>query len=396
MKFGVAAASATTDTPGTGTTGGGTTGGSTGTGSASVSATMSSSAYTVNTGQSVTFTASFMGNSGMPTGSAKFQAGGNTISGCTATPVASGKATCTTNSLPAGASAISAVYSGDATYATGVAGPITQTVNGGTGTTATPSSLANLSTRGQVLSGNDVMIGGFVIGGSTPKTVVVRAIGPSLVNFGINNALADPTLQLVRSSDQSVIATNDNWGSASNAAQIQASGFAPSNSLESAILMTLAPGAYTAIVTGVGGGTGVGLIEVYEVDHPEVPLINISTRGQVRTGNDVMIGGFVVQGSGPQTVVVRARGPSLIPYGVLNTLANPTLQLVRSSDQATIATNDDWGSASNAAQISASGFAPSNAQESAILVTLNPGAYTAIVTGAGGGTGVGIIEVFAQ
>ncbi len=114
----------------------------------------------------------------------------------------------------------------------------------------------------------------------------------------------------------------------------------------------------------------------------------------MRTGNDVMIGGFVVQGSGPQTVVVRARGPSLIPYGVLNTLANPTLQLVRSSDQVTIATNDDYTSAPNLAQLQATGFAPSNAFESAILITLNPGAYTAIVTGVGGGTGVGIIEVF--
>ena len=146
----------------------------------------------------------------------------------------------------------------------------------------------------------------------------------------------------------------------------------------------------------MGGGTGVGIVEVFEVDHPEVPLINISTRGQVLTGNDVMIGGFIIQGSAPQTVVIRARGPSLIPFGITNALANPTLQLVRSSDQATLAVNDNWESASNAADILASGFAPSNALEATILITLPPGAYTAIVAGALGGTGVAIIEVFAQ
>ncbi len=258
---------------------------------------------------------------------------------------------------------------------------------------ADPPRLGNISTRMQVLTGNNVMIAGFVIGGSTSKTVVVRARGPSLIPFGISNALANPTLQLVRSSDSAVLATNDDWQSAGNASAVTASGFAPSNSLESAILMTLPPGAYTAIVQGVGGTTGVGIVEVFEVDAPGVPLINISTRGQVLTGNNVMIGGFVVQGSGPQTVVVRARGPSLVPFGITNALPNPTLQLVRSSDSMVLATNDDWQTAGNAAAITSSGFAPSNSLESAILITLNPGAYTAIVQGVSG-TGVGIVEVF--
>ena len=257
-----------------------------------------------------------------------------------------------------------------------------------------PPRLGNLSTRMQVLTGNDVMIGGFVIGGSANKTVVVRARGPSLVPFGIANALANTTLTLVRSSDQAAIAVNDDWQAAPNSFAITASGFAPSDSRESALLVTLAPGAYTAIVSGVGGATGVAIVEVFEVDEPAIPLINISTRGQVLTANDVMIGGFVVQGTGPQTVVVRARGPSLIPFGIPNALANPSLQLVRSSDQSTIAINDNWGSAANAAAISGSGFAPSDPLEAAILVTLNPGAYTAIVTGVGGATGVGIVEVF--
>ena len=257
-----------------------------------------------------------------------------------------------------------------------------------------PPRLANISTRGQVLTGNDVMIAGFIVGGSASKTIVITAAGPSLANFGITNPLANPTLTLVRSSDNAVIATNDDWQSAGNAAQIQASGFAPSNTLEPAIMLTLAPGAYTAIVQGVGGGTGVGLVGVYEVDHPEVPLINISTRGQVLTGNDVMIAGFIIQGSGPQTVVITVAGPSLANYGISNPLQNPTLTLVRSSDQSVIATNDNWQSAANAAQIQASGFAPANTLEPAIMMTLAPGAYTAIVEGVGGGTGVGLVGVF--
>jgi hypothetical protein len=175
--------------------------------------------------------------------------------------------------------------------------------------------LANISTRGQVQTGFDVMIGGFVISGSVSKTVVIRAIGPSLANFGVAGALANPQLQLVRQSDQVVIASNDDWGTAANAATLQASGFAPSNPLESAIYATLSPGAYTAIVSGVGNTSGVGLVEVYEVDHPEVELINISTRGKVLTGFDVMIGGFVILGNGPQTVVIRAIGPSLANFG---------------------------------------------------------------------------------
>ena len=255
--------------------------------------------------------------------------------------------------------------------------------------------LSNMSTRGQVLTGNDVMIAGFVIGGAGSKTVAIVATGPSLAAYGIANPLANPTLTLVRSSDQAIIATNDNWGSAANAAQIQASGFAPPSSLEPAILMNLAPGAYTAVVSGAGGGTGTALVAVYEVDHPEVPLVNVSTRGQVLTGNDVMIGGFVIQGSGAQTVVVTAKGPSLAAYGITNALANPTLTLVRSSDQTVLATNDNWGSAPNAAQIQASGFAPSNPLEPAILIMLPPGAYTAILSGAGGGTGTGIVAVYA-
>ena len=260
-----------------------------------------------------------------------------------------------------------------------------------TAATSTPR-MVNIATRMQVLTGENVMIGGFIIGGSAAKTVVVRARGPSLTALGVPGALANPVLQLF--SGQTQVAANDNFGDAANATALQASGFAPSNALESAILATLAPGAYTAIVSGAGGGTGVGIIEVFEVDLPEAPLINIATRGQVLTGSDVMIGGFVIQGNGPQTVVVRARGPSLAAAGVANPLANPVLQLF--SGQTQIAINDNWETAANAATLQASGFAPSSPLESAILITLDPGAYTAIVTGAAGGTGVGIVEVFAR
>jgi alpha-tubulin suppressor-like RCC1 family protein len=254
--------------------------------------------------------------------------------------------------------------------------------------------LANISTRLPVQTGEGVAIAGFVIGGPVAKKVIVVARGPSLAQYGIANSLWNPTLKLVRSSDQTVVAFNDDWESAANAAEVRATGFAPSYPLESAIVATLDPGAYTAIVSGAGDSTGVAIVEVYELDHPEVPLLNISTRGSVLGGSDLMIGGFIIQGDAAQTVVVTAKGPSLAAYQIANPLSNPSLTLVRSSDQAVLATNDDWASGPDAAQISALGFAPKHPLESAILVTLAPGAYTAIVSGVGGATGVGIVEVY--
>ncbi len=272
----------------------------------------------------------------------------------------------------------------------------TRTLVGGVAVFGLDPRLGNLSARTKVLTGDDVTIAGFVIGGTSSKKVVVRARGPSLGPLGVAGVLANPTLKLVRSSDQAVLATNDDWQGAANASQISASGFAPSDPLESAVLMTLPPGAYTAIESGAAGGTGAGIIEIFEVGSPSVPLANLSARAPVLTGGDVMIGGFVVQGGGPQTVVVRARGPSLAPFGTGNALANPTLRLVRSSDAAVLATNDNWQSGSNASAIAASGFAPPDPLESAILATLSPGAYTAVVQGVGGTTGVGMVEVFAM
>jgi hypothetical protein len=254
--------------------------------------------------------------------------------------------------------------------------------------------LVNISTRMQSLTGSDVLIGGFIIQGSAPKTVVVRARGSSLAQFGIYGFLVNPQLQLFSGPTQ--IAYNNDWGQAANSAQLLSTGFAPPGAEESALLLTLNPGAYTAIVSGVANGIGVALVEVFEVDRPDLPLANISTRGQVRTGADAMIGGFIIQGNAPRTVVVRARGPSLAAQGVPGVLANPVLQLIRSTDGAAVATNDNWGTAANASALQASGFAPSDPLESALLITLPPGAYTAVVTGVSGATGVGIVEVFVQ
>ena len=252
------------------------------------------------------------------------------------------------------------------------------------------SRLVNISTRGWAGTGNDVLIGGFIIGGTTAKNVVVRARGPSLTAAGVPGALANPVLSLY--SGQTVIASNDDWQSAANASTLQASGFAPPDAQEAAVYATLDPGAYTAIAFGAGGTTGIGLVEVFEVDAAGGPLVNISTRGRVFTGDNVMIGGFIIDGSTPRTVVVRARGPSLSDAGVPNVLADPVLTLY--SGQTPIASNDDWQTASNASTIQSRGFAPTDSREAAIYIMLNPGAYTAIVSGAGGTTGIGIIEVF--
>jgi hypothetical protein len=300
---------------------------------------------------------------------------------------------------------ISANQEGDGDYLAAARRDQSFLVSGETGAAAPR--LGNISTRTRVAGGEDVLIGGFIIGGSTPKTVVVRARGPSLAAAGVANAMPDPMLTLY--SGQAVIARNNDWsawwefrGSSDEqkVLELEATGFAPGDERDAALLMTLPPGSYTAVVTpavanGVATPPGVGIVEVFELDRPDAPLLNVSSRGPVASGGDVLIGGFVIQGTAPQTVVVRARGPSLAPFGIANALANPALLLVRSSDQSAIGSNDDWQTAGNAAALAASGFAPSNPLEAALLVTLPPGAYTAIVSGVGG-TGVGIVEVFAQ
>ena len=239
------------------------------------------------------------------------------------------------------------------------------------------------------------MIAGFIIQGSTSKKVLVRARGPSLAAapFNVPGTLADPFLTLY--SGATPIDSNDDYASHPNAASIPVD-WVPTNSKESAIVATLNPGAYTAIVTGYGTTSGVALVEVFEIDHPETPLINISTRGPVYTGDNVMIAGLIIQGDTPKTVLITARGPSMAgpPFNVPGTIANPTLSLY--SGQTVIASNDNWPESANAAQIRMAIGVPTNGLESAILITLQPGAYTAIVSGANGGTGLSLVEVFAQ
>ena len=255
-----------------------------------------------------------------------------------------------------------------------------------------PVTLTNISTRAFVQTGDNVMIGGFIITGGGQKKVIVRAIGPSLVNHGITNPLQDPTLEL-HDHTGAVIAFNDNWMDAPNKQAIIDSGLAPSNNLESAILTSLDPGAYTAIVRGVSNGTGIGLVEAFDLDLTAgSELGNLSTRAFVQTGDNVMIGGLIVSGPDSENVIVRAIGPSLVNFGITNALQNPFLEL-HDANGALIASNDNWRSTQEA-EIMATGLAPSNDLESAIVRTLPPGNYTAIVRGVNDTTGVALVEVF--
>jgi hypothetical protein len=253
-----------------------------------------------------------------------------------------------------------------------------------------------------VQTGTNVGIGGFIITGSDPKLVVIRAKGPSLTDFGVVGALADPVLVL--NDDAGVaIATNDDWmdNSEADQAMLIDRGLAPKNDLESAIIKTLDPGLYTAVVSGNNGGTGVALIELYDLDEPGVAgeLANISTRGFVGTEANVMIGGLIVGPGGglDAAVVVRAIGPSLADFGVTDPLADPVLEL-RNGDGDVIAMNDNWETDAPpdnySAEVTAAGLAPNDTSESAIFFNLTNGLYTAIVSGKDGTTGVGLVEVY--
>jgi hypothetical protein len=262
-------------------------------------------------------------------------------------------------------------------------------------TTSNPTRLLNIATRGKVETVDNVMIAGFIIQGSSAKKVLIRARGPSLAvaPFNVPGTLADPFLTLY--SGATPIDTNDDFAQHANAGQIPAD-WTPASAKEAAIVTTLSPGAYTAIVNGVGATSGVAIVEVFELDQPGTPLINIATRGPVQTGDNVMIAGLIIQGDAPKTVLITARGPSMAgpPHNVPGTLSDPVLTLF--SGQTPIASNDNWPQAANAAQIQTAIGAPTNTLESAILITLQPGAYTAIVNGASNATGLGIVEVFAQ
>jgi hypothetical protein len=261
--------------------------------------------------------------------------------------------------------------------------------------TKPPDQLLNISTRMRVLTGNNVLIAGFIITGTDPKKVIIRGLGPSLSSVGVPGALTDTTLELHQGS--STLATNDNWKiddqtGQSQEATIRATTIPPTNDLESALVATLNPGAYTAILAGKNQSTGIGVVEVYDLNQSaNSKLANISTRGFVDTGDNAMIGGFIVGGTGggAAKIIVRGLGPSVPVSG---TLQDPILEL-HDGNGMTIATDDNWKDIQQG-DIQATTIPPSNDLESAIVRTLVPGNYTAVLRGVNNGTGIGLIEVY--
>lgn len=270
-----------------------------------------------------------------------------------------------------------------------------------TPTAPSDSKMINISTRSFVGTGSKVMIAGFIIGGTEPKQVLIRASGPALATFGMPSLLDDPVLQLYSGGTQ--IAQNDDW--ASDADRIEAtakrvSAFAwTRGSKDAALVATLPPGAYTAHVTGKNGAAGTALIEAYEADETTTTgkFVNISTRAEVRTGADIMIAGFIIGGTTPKQVLIRASGPALADFGLTGTLADPVLTVTSSQGQ--LAQNDDWSAgdqtAIDTAVAQTGAFAwKRDSKDAALVLTLPPGAYTALVRGKNETTGLALIEVY--
>ena len=260
--------------------------------------------------------------------------------------------------------------------------------------------LINVSTRALVGSGSRQLIGGFYISGP-PKTVVVRAIGPSLSAYGVPNVLLDPQLQVVPFGESTPIATNDDWANAANADELQATSKAPGDPREAALLLTLPQGGYTVLASGKDGTTGIGLVEVYEQTRSGNRITNLSTRGWVDTGYNVMIGGFVVEGNAGETkrIVIRVLGPTLENYNVPNAMFDPAARLYNAQSELLL-DNDDWDFGPNQGEIKALGYAPGNRREPCMIIDLAPGAYTVIArpfenpAPDGIQPGVGLIEVY--
>jgi len=270
-------------------------------------------------------------------------------------------------------------------------GPFVSSI-AGLGFSTGAGALANMSGRLAVGTGDNVGITGFIIRGTPSKKVVARGIGPSLP--GLTGKLADPVLEMFNAQGVS-IGRNDNFASNpdNEEQEIRDLGLAPSNPNEAALLRTLPQGAYTAIISGASGTSGLGLVELYDAEiGSSSQLVNLSTRGLVQTGDRVLIGGLIVQGSTPQRVVVRALGPTLAGSGVQNALADPTLEIFDSSGTS-IKSNDNFANDPDAAEIMMRGLAPGQL-EAATLLTLTPGAYTAIARGANNSTGVALIESY--
>ena len=259
--------------------------------------------------------------------------------------------------------------------------------------------LMNLSTRGITNTGENVLIGGFVVEGSQPAQFIIRAIAFSLSTFGITDALGDSVIELY-DANHNLVASNDDWFISNDAPTIASYHLDPPNSIESALIVTLNPGSYTAIVKSFSSSTqaattGVALFELYDLRRSSSRARNVSTRGQVGTGNNIIIGGFIIGGSTPKPVVIRAIGPSLSQFGVPNPLADPYLEL-RDSNGNLVEANNDWQQSPQAATIIADNLAPSSPKESAIAPTLAPGNYTALVKGVGGTTGTALVEIYDE
>lgn len=261
------------------------------------------------------------------------------------------------------------------------------------GPSPAPSKAVNISTRMFVDTGERVAIAGFIVTGDITKKVLIRGIGPSLANSGVPGPLANPAVTLFDASGN-VVSANDDWKNSPDAAEITSSGLAPANDLESAIIATLAPGQYTAQLSGNNGGTGNGSVEVYDLAASNSALIaNLSTRGFVGTNDDVLIAGVIIgQGDSP-ILVFRGIGPSLAPLGVTSPLLDPTLELYDSNGNL-LAMNDDWPTPQLQA-VQATNLAPVDTKEAAIVSPfLNPGNYTAVVRGKNSTTGVALVEVY--
>ena len=254
--------------------------------------------------------------------------------------------------------------------------------------------LANISTRADVFTGESATIGGFVVAGTENHTVLVRGLGPTLTSFGVNGVLPNPFLTLHYADllgEETVLATNDNWKDTQQDA-ISSTGLAPSDDAEAAVIRSLAPGTYTAVLTDADGGSGVGLIEVYDLSAGGTSLLfNISTRGFVGVGDHVLIGGFIARSNNTR-VVVRALGPTLQGFGIAEALPDPVLMLFDENGNS-ISSNDNWGD-TQADEIEGTGYAPPCPAESAIIVTRPAGNTTAIVCGKNGGSGVALVEVY--
>lgn len=257
---------------------------------------------------------------------------------------------------------------------------------------AAADNLVNLSTRGFVGTGDRILIGGFIVQGAQPTSLVLRAIGPSLGAKGIADAVPDPVIEL-RDQSGALLQSNDDWKNDPSAGTVSSKGLAPTDERESALMARLASGSYTVLVRGYNGATGIGLVELYDLQATAARAANISTRGRVLGGDRVMIAGFIVGGDKQKPVILRALGPSLGGSGISDTLSNPTLELYNSSGSL-IASNGDWRNGPDASKIRDMGLAPASDREAALLRTLSPGSYTAVLKGYNGATGVALAEVY--